>query len=761
MDLPYISYRSYRKFLFLAILSFIALTAWCQNPPVKNALVIGIDKYNPPPGAKVSNASGRMEWPELEGCRNDAAAIKEMIIARFGFQSKHITELYDYKATRQAILTAMEDLLKRTPENGIALIYYAGHGSFIRNSMSKEADKYDESIVPSDTWKEGVPDIRDKEIARIFNQFVDKKIKLTAIFDCCHSGSIARGIYPGKSRYIKGSNYDVKDSSTVIPPETRPNANIIILSAAQDDEPAKEYRLDYGEPPHGVFTLALLETLKQQSVKASVQNIFNNVRAMIKSFGKSQEPVLAGDVNRFNETLLGIDKGFLSDRLSFPVIAMKDSSIILQAGWAAGVRVGNELMGEKDSTVKIKITNLLGLGKSEAKLLSGDISNLSAAGPFELSNWVSASTPLLTIYIPESQTSYKEIMDRAAINMALQKSGKFNFIHQFDLTPPDIIINFSEGKPVANDFTTHLLNIPIPKFSVSEIENLASNKNLFVNLAPPEQLISTLKNKFKNFTTIRLANNPNDATYILYGTTDENGNPAYGLVKADITGRDSLSSLPLYTKPVTLSANSSAAYENVTDNIFEQALKISKIRGWLTLAAPQDGGFFPYRLEMRDATTDKIIDSNGVKIGTRLDLRIEANDDYLDYPIPRKYIYVFTIDVNGRMQLIYPLASEGSSQNKFPINDDQGMPQKVLSLFSRPAKAALPTGTDQYFLLASEEPIQSPGMLFNQKGVRATLPGNHPLATLLKMGNESNARSAYNTTPANWNLVKLSIKVIQ
>ena len=54
----------------------------------------------------------------------------------------------------------------------------------------------DETIVPADAAS-GAFDIRDKEIARLCNQVVDKGILLTAIFDSCHSGSIARG-FPGR-----------------------------------------------------------------------------------------------------------------------------------------------------------------------------------------------------------------------------------------------------------------------------------------------------------------------------------------------------------------------------------------------------------------------------------------------------------------------------------------------------------------------------------------------------------------------------------
>lgn len=730
------------------------------NEPVKKALVIGIDKYAPPPGAKISTSSGRLEWPELSGCKNDALAMKEIIMTKFGYEQKDIAELYDAKATRAAILKGMEDLLANTPENGIALIYYAGHGSYITNSLSKEEDKYDESIVPADTWKEGVADIRDKEIARMFNRFVDKKIKLTAIFDCCHSGSMARGLYPGKSRYIGGSNYDVKDSATVIPPETRPNSNILILSAAQDNEPAKEHRLDYTQPAHGAFTLALLEIFKQQSVKSSTENIFNSIRAMIKAFGKTQEPVLAGDPARFSETLLGIDKGLLSDRVFFPVIEVQGNKIFLQAGYAAGINPENELTAQNDSTIKLKVTKITGLGRCEAELIRGKIADVKKAGPYEVTNWVSTKVPLLKVYIPEGSFSYEEVVKQAVVNAQLKNSNVVKWFNDFETKEPDVTINFSAGKAIANDFVTQEVNTVLKEFSLTATEAIAKDKNLFVNLSAPKKLTDAIKNKFTEYKTIQLVNTPADAQYILYGTTDDNNNISYGLVKADIALRDSLESMPLYTKPFILKDNSETSYKSLTDSLFDVSLKLSKIRGWLTLASPQDATFFPYRLVMRNATTKAEVDSNGVKLGDKLDLSIEATEDYLDRPIAKKYIYVFTIDVKGKMQLIYPSSAEGSNQNKFPLNNEEGMPRKKLLFFNRPATAAIPVGTDNYFLIASQEPIQSPGQLFNQAGVRGTPKGQkNSLSALLEMGNESKARGLDNSTPTNWNLLRLGVKV--
>ncbi|MBK7289075.1 MAG: hypothetical protein IPI78_01835 [Chitinophagaceae bacterium] len=321
------------------------------------------------------------------------------------------------------------------------------------------------------------------------------------------------------------------------------------------------------------------------------------------------------------------------------------------------------------------------MGRCEAELISGKISDVKKAGPYEVTNWVSTRIPLLKVYVPEVTFSYEDVVKQAGINTLLKKSTAVKWFNDFEKAEPDVTINFSAGKAIANDFITKSMNTPLKEFNLAETENIAKDKNLFVNLAAPKKLAESIKIKFAEYKTIQLVNNPADAQYILYGTTDDNNNIAYGLVKADIALKDSLASMPLYTRPVALTANTDAAYKNLTDSIFDVSLKLSKIRGWLTLISPEDATFFPYKLVMRNATTKAEVDSNGVKLGDKLDLSIEATEDYLDRPIAKKYIYVFTIDVKGKMQLIYPLAAEGSNQNKFPLNNEEGMPRKKL-LFS-------------------------------------------------------------------------------
>jgi len=746
-----------KKLLVLFLLISAFTTVFSQD---QRALVIGIDTYAPPADAKVSSFSGRLNWPTLDGCKNDADLIKQVIISRFSFPEKNIQEIVNTAATRENILKGMEDLLKESKQNDIAFIYYAGHGSQVKNSMSKEKDNKDESMVPVDTWKEGVPDIRDKELAKMFNRFIDKGVKLTIIFDCCHSGSIARGLYPSKSRFIAESNYDAKDNSAPVPPETRKKSAYLIISAAQDNEYAQE-QFDDNDSAHGAFTLAFVKALDQQSVTSSAQNLFTGLRAILKSNGKSQEPVLAGDAERFDETIFGIDKAKLSDKKLYAVLEVKGNTIILQAGLAAGLNVGNELSSVNGES-KIRITNLLGISQSEAVVISGSPEKIKAGELMEVTNWVSSAGPLLKIYIPGGKYSYDDVQKLAAVNAQLKKSTTVKWINRFDKAEPDISVNAANNKFITNNYAQGQAGTKeLKEYSVASINSLAKGKNLFVNLPPVNTLVAALQEKFSKFKTIQIVSNPSEAQYILYGTIDEKDQVAYGLMKSDISVRDSLSSMPLYTKYYPLANNTAEANQLLVDYLFETSLKLSKIRGWLTISAPKDAGFFPYHLAMHNKQTGKVVGSTGVKIGEPLALSIEADNDYLAKKIDAKFIYVFTIDINGKMQLIYPSAGDGNSQNKFPFFTD-GMPAKNFVILDE-MEASDPVGTDNYFLIASKEPITSFNKIFNQEGVRGEARGGedpNPLSKLLDMGNEANARGIKSTTPATWNLLRLAVKTI-
>lgn len=88
----------------------------------QRALVIGIDSYTPPADAVISPSSARINWPSLDGCKNDAELIKQAIISRYAFSEKNVQQLVNLEATRDNILKGMEQLLNASTKNDIAFI---------------------------------------------------------------------------------------------------------------------------------------------------------------------------------------------------------------------------------------------------------------------------------------------------------------------------------------------------------------------------------------------------------------------------------------------------------------------------------------------------------------------------------------------------------------------------------------------------------------------------------------------------------------
>ena len=162
----------------------------------RRALLIGIDKYvsgkapsgQTGPTIMTLAASGRGDWSDLDGAVNDVDVLQQILTARYGFKPEDIRVLRNFEATRDRILSETKTwLIDAAAPGDVSFFFYAGHGSQVKNSRTEEADGLDESIVPSDANK-GAPDIRDKELAGVFGGAVDKKLRLTVIFDSCHSG---------------------------------------------------------------------------------------------------------------------------------------------------------------------------------------------------------------------------------------------------------------------------------------------------------------------------------------------------------------------------------------------------------------------------------------------------------------------------------------------------------------------------------------------------------------------------------------------
>lgn len=750
----------YRIVFFIV---FFLLTNCNSQAQQKKALLIGINKYLPGENVQPAASFLKRGITNLDGPINDVKAIENIIVSKFGFNEHNISILLDENATRDNILNSIKNIIDNCVKGDVVFLFYAGHGSQVYNSLSNESDKKDESIVPSDSWKAGINDIRDKELAVLFNAFLDKGILLTVIFDCCHSGSLQRGpgLHLAKSRFAGNNTEDAKDPVIPLLPQANNNGNFLMLSASQDIETANEKRDNNTGQVQGVFTTALITAINQLSVQSSPETFLTAIRAILKSNGESQEPVMGIAANRKDQTLFGVSRAGLFDKTLVAVSGVEKDRVVLQGGFALGIYPKTALIKIKaGDTIILIVDSVSGSNLSLAKIKKGNKRNINPGEFFEVANWVASAAPLLNVYIPATEFTYDDIMHFVSIDNELKKHPGIRCIKKIDEENPGKSIFFDKKDFYINDTSG---SKAINKMDLDYLgKSIKQGSSYYFELPADMILIQKIKELFSRNQSIALVNSADEANYVLYGITDENGNPSYGLRSSIINLADSLGSMPLQSIPFSLKNNSTQSYENVAAKVYSTALKIAKIKGWLQLIPPQAGKRnFPFHVELIDMRTKQLKKQNVCKLGETISFHLVLDKDYSpgEYQLLNSYLYIFTIDREGKMLLLFPQENGNNNEySRFPFRDEMNRIIPDKDLFSY--EVSEPVGTDNIFLLATDQPIANCESVFNQEGVGAIgkrSTDNNPMLKILNLGNEGyQARDA--VTTERWTLMKLGVK---
>ncbi|PQE32458.1 caspase domain-containing protein [Rutstroemia sp. NJR-2017a WRK4] len=145
----------------------------------RKALLIGINYFG--------------QRGQLRGCINDVKNMSAYLNENFGYKRDDMVILTDdqqnpmSQPTKQNILRAMHWLVKDAKPNDSLFFHYSGHGGQAKDLDGDEEDGYDEVIYPVDFRQVG--HIVDDEMHRIMVQPLQPGVRLTAIFDSCHSGT--------------------------------------------------------------------------------------------------------------------------------------------------------------------------------------------------------------------------------------------------------------------------------------------------------------------------------------------------------------------------------------------------------------------------------------------------------------------------------------------------------------------------------------------------------------------------------------------
>jgi hypothetical protein len=756
----------------------------------KRALLIGIDQYAPKgevhrPATAAQKPEGlewdvsRWDlptWPSLNGAVNDVRAMQDLLTsAKFGFPKNepYMKVLTNSQATRAAILAAMQKYLVDAPAKGDTVVfYYAGHGSQRFNSKTSKPRHLDETIVPSDA-NSGVFDVRDKEIARILNKALDKGVKVTAIFDSCHSGSITRGIPFGKVGVARFLGYDPRDANdpddAIDRPEDRKDNSALVFTATQHDQFAREWR--FNDEDHGAFTIALIEALRALPADTPASDVFKRVKVVMQGMNLTdQQPSLGGTAARPQDSLFGPSSAGKQLRVAVSSEGvLENGRIALDAGRITGLGKGTELVRVAESKgageVRIRIVELEGMNKSMAERVGSSSAKIEPGDLFELDKWVPSEESRLQVWMPPATLASAAVEDFAAEISSLRSSSKISWIDDPITTAPTHVLSWNGTQWVLQASGASPINLGAHPNGQEILNKLGNGPvRLFVNLPPSRELASQINFGEKSGAAVDVQRHPQFSEYLLTGRLQQS-KIEYAWIRKEVleqgkTASDSKSacsddtSFPLRTNWIPSGGSS---VDQSGHDLSEMAGRLARIKLWLDLKTPPGGGSsdFPYQLALkrRDATAGNYVDGGTVRQNETYDLvlHLVGNAPAL---VDRQWVYVLGIDCTGRGKLLYPRGPEG---NQLP--EAGSVPAEIpLTSAGRGITIVPPFGLDSYILLVTSERLPDPSILdFEPVTTRGFHAPEGPLGQLLGAAS-AGTRGMEQPVPSNWSVQYVQIR---
>jgi hypothetical protein len=770
-------------------MTVVALTAVVGSPlpaacETKRAVLVGIDTYTNKAQAEASAqtasaaavlAPSRGTWFDLDGAVNDADAMAEILIHRFGFAPEQTHVLRNREATHAAILEAVRTQLVEPAQRGdVSVFFYAGHGSQVRDSRSPKGQR-DESIVPADAPSGGW-DIADKELQALFNDALDKGVLLTAFFDSCHSGAIARGLPAGRglpAKKVRMVPPDDRDYAERLgryweDPRASPWTRGLFFEAATAEQLAKE---GPGEDkrPHGAFTVGLLRTLPSVPVNTPAQDVFMTVKARVAEMS-DQLPQLEATAERKRQPLFATTTG-MPPQLSVKVGRVEDDGTVeLLGGQALGLDEGCELrkVGARDAgnPVRLRVETVPGLGTATARIVAGTTKEVAAGDQFEIDLW---STRLARLRIWQAPPLEPEALEKMVSELPRLKQLGATWVDDPSVTTPTHVAwwDGEAWKLVGPQGRSVRLGTNLQTDSVRDALRERPDAKLFVSVPAGKGLAAALgKTLSAEQGLLASVERREEADYFLVGRlapADDSGRAQieYALVRPDSADDNQhRSSLPARTDWLRGSDDDVATTAGRFKDVM---LRLSKVNSWLHLDSPGgDAALFPYRLVLRrngrDVSPDDVLCE-----GNQVTMVLRADPERLTQEIARRYVYVMALDSWGKSTLLFP-RSGGGGINLLPFAEQLGKPPSEIALLDGDFETGPPYGMDTYLMFASWEEVPDT-TVFQHDGVRTEEQvkadkkrgGATALGALLA-NVDSTTRGVGTAIPTHWSLQRFAVR---
>lgn len=256
-----------------------------QQMGMQQAMVCG--QPGPQPSGRKKALLVGINYPrtqaELRGCINDVHRMRDLLVQMYGFPQSADSMLVltddqtnpNFQPTRANILRAMQWLSQGAQPGDVLFFHYSGHGAQQEDPSYAEEDGYDETICPGDFQRAGM--IVDDEIFDSIVAPLPAGVKLTAVMDCCHSGTGLDLPFELKSgQWVEDDN------------PCHSQGDVILISGCQDDQCSSDGGGGYGRPM-GAMTTALCNTLERQPM-LTISQLLGELRGELRRGGFEQIP---------------------------------------------------------------------------------------------------------------------------------------------------------------------------------------------------------------------------------------------------------------------------------------------------------------------------------------------------------------------------------------------------------------------------------------------------------------------------------------
>jgi hypothetical protein len=717
---------------------FVFISVFNLKAEDRYALLIGINNYIKPDSSR-SEIIVRPAISDLPACENNVAMMKQLLIGKYGFSQINIQSIMNQHAKRDSILQALNTALNQCDKGDAFFFYFSGHGSQLINKLSKEPDLKDETIVPADGVYKN-KDIRDKELAKIFQRFLDKGVSVTAVFQCCHSGSIARGLGFNEER-IEASGEIIEDGASYPEPEKN---GALIFSASQDFQVSLARKWSNGNW-YSDFTKAFVEVAKKSTPQTSAQNLYAATVLQLKEYGASQVPALAANAERRNAPLFGQDQSVESPFSILVEKVLADKSLLLQGGTAMGLERGTELENA-GKTIKIEITGDPDLTKSTAKIILGDVMAIKTGSSFFVSRYAYSGENKLQVCIPDAKMSREVFYGFKTQLTSFLAAKNMRITHSPDA---DYGLYFNNAKWYLNDGTSErcldtTLNFDMLSSIIQNGKSIRLQLPVYAELHG--QITSLLIRQYSCVNISELGN----SDYFLSGTL-AGDQLNYTLVK---TQEDSSSSsvFPQQSAAITMDTTQE---NRIASEVCNNLWKLSRIKSWLNLEGDDSGESFPYDVSLKNLSTGQMMGGGVVKEEEKYQLYFVKTSSVPADKIKKRWVYVFVLQSDGSIQLLFPEPDRGNIENFLPIDPSR----EEERMFAGTINVNPPFGIDNIICLTSSEQLTNPAMIA-QEGITTKSANQNALELLITSMNTQTRSAASVKAPETWSVQKIRFRSV-